>query len=847
MNHLRAWLLACCSLAAATPVLAQSQSAALLTAEAERESAANTPGADVRTAAAFTISTRPGFEDLVDPAPVVVDIYFGGKLIGTTSGVQQPGYFTFDEPDQVVALIAGVTDPETVAAALTGKLASNAGLACGGDPRPGCGVLSPPVAGIIHDPGSFRLEIFIAPAFLAAVEERTREYLPIPDAGLSLISTFAGSVSGVEGRAANYALQNRSILAWRNARLVADVSQSDNFGFQSQILSAELDTGALRYRGGLMFSEPLVFTGQARIYGASVGTQYDTRADAEGTFTQPVALFLPRRSQINTYRDGQLLASMQLDAGNQLVDTSVFPAGAYNITLEIIDDTGATRTETRFFTKDRSLPPVGRTAFSATVGTLAMDMGSGLPEFGDDLFLQGTIGHRLSPNVSIEGGGLLVGPDFVAEAGASYLADGFTGRLVGLAGNKGNYGVIANVSWFDLANVSANAFFRRTWGPGFGSLANRDRFGLTPVNDINLLVGDSTQAGGNIGMRLGRANLRFDGLYFKSPGSEAFYAFGPSFDYATRPTRNLQLTLFGDGRRSSDGWDVRVGIRINFLRNNFVVLGESASAWRRRGGVEDSGPIGNLLATYSSPGVLRGDLSLAAGYARDLDSDRVRAEANLDSQYGRFLGQVEHVFDTPDGGGTRYAANAITSLAIGGRDATLGGRDIGESGIVVSLKGGGADVEMDVLVDDVPRARIRPGQSIPVFLPPYRAYAVRLAPVNGRGGRFDANAREVSLFRGNMQYLEWEMYQVQAVFGRVVDVAGKPLTSAALFGERDFMQTDASGYFQGEVAGEEIYVMRKGGVEMCSITLAPSVSDRPLHDLGDVLCRSASITSGDDS
>ena len=52
---------------------------------------------------------------------------------------------------------------------------------------------------------------------------------------------------------------------------------------------------------------------------------------------------------------------------------------------------------------------------------------------------------------------------------------------------------------------------------------------------------------------------------------------------------------------------------------------------------------------------------------------------------------------------------------------------------------------------------------------------------------------------------------------------------------------------RGEVAGEEIYAMRKGGVEMCSITLAPSVSDRPLLDLGDVLCRSASITSGDDS
>jgi hypothetical protein len=839
----QALLLGAAWLAASLPAGAEAQS--LVRAEGGAAEATGSGNA-VRSAAAFSVSTPPGFEDLVEPAPVVVDVYFGGKLIGTTSGTSEPGHFTFDEPARVVALIGAVREPAAVIAALTGRLDSNSALACGIQPRPGCGVMSPPVAGIIHDPGSFRLEIVIAPAFLAAARVEQREFLPIPDAGLSLISNFAGSVGGVQGRRTDYTLQNRSIVAWRNARLIADVAQSSSFGFQSQILAAELDTGALRYRGGLMYSEPLSFTGQARIYGASVSTQYDTRADAERDFTQPVTLFLPRRAQVNAYRDGLLLGSMQLDAGNQLLDTSDFPEGAYNITLEIVDDTGSARRETRFFTKDRSLPPVGRTAFSATIGTLAMDRGgSGLPPFGDDLFLQGTIGHRLSANVSLEGGALLIGSDFVAEGGANFLADGVTARLVGLAGTKANYGLIASFSWFDLSNVSVNGFFRRTWGPGLSGLAGRDRLGLTSVNDINLLVGDSTQAGGNIGVRLGKANLRFDGLYFKSPGSQAFYAFGPSFDYAVRPARNLQFTLFGDGRRSSEGWDVRVGIRINLLRGNFLVTGEGGGAWRRRGGVDESGVVGNVLANHSSPGVLRGDLSLAAGYARDLDNERVRAEASLDSQYGRFLGQVEHVFDTPDGGGTRYAVNFATSLAVGGRDAAIGGREIGDSGIVVALNGGGDAVEMDVLVDNAPRARIRPGQSIPVFLPPYRSYSVRLAPVSGRGGLFDANAREISLYRGNMKYLEWEVRAVQPVYGRLVDSGGRALGEAVLYGKRDFLQTDASGYFQGEVAGTESFVMRKNGADVCRITVTSPDVQTALFDLGDVVCTTGPAASGE--
>lgn len=786
-------------------------------------------------ATAFPSTTPKGFENLEEPMPVVVDIYFGGVLIGSTSGVQEPGYFTFDAPENVVALMRGVENPGSIIAALTGRLTSNAAFVCAPSTNEGCGSLTPQVAGIIHDPASFRVEIFVAQDLMTVVSLQDSGYLSVPNAGLSLISNITGSFAGVQGRT-NYALQNRSIVSYRNARLQSELNQSEQFGFQTQILAGEVDAGRLRYRGGLMFSDPLAFTGQARIYGASVGSQFDTQADGDSVFSLPLVIFLSRRAQVNTYRDGRLLGSALYDAGNQTIDTSGFPAGAYNVTLEIVDDNGATRTEIRFFTKDRNLPPVGKGAFSLTAGALTLDRRDMLPEFGDDLFLQGTFGYRLGDRFAVEGGGLLVGSDFVLEGGASYLADGFTSRLVGLAGNQGNYGLIANFSWFDLRDVSVNGFLRRTWGPGFGELSTRNRLGLTPINDINLLVGESTQAGGNIGLRIGNANIRFDGLYFKSPNSDAFYSFGPSFDYTWRPVRNAKFLLFADSRRSNDRWDSRVGIRIDFLRNNLAVFSETAGAYRKRNGLGESGAIGNVLATYSNPSVLRGDLSLAAGYARDLDNDRVRAEANFGSQYGRFAGQAEHVFDTLNGSGTRYSANFATSLVAAGGDTTVGGSDVGDSGIVATLAGGAGDLVVDVLIDNTPRARLVSGQSLPIFLAPYRSYSVRIVPVSGQTARFDTRTREVSLYRGNMELLKWEVVLTRAVFGRLVDPAGKPVSNSVITGDFDFMQTDANGYFQGEIATGDRFVVRQQGRKICALRLVLPTKDVPLKRLGDVLC-----------
>lgn len=780
-------------------------------------------------------SAPAGFEDLLEPMSVVVDVYYGGMMIATTSGVQEPGRFTFDDPASVLELIPSIMDRALVVEALSGRLNAHAELVCGSAPRPGCGELMPPVAGVIHDGMRFRVDIFISSELLEVRQVVDDPWLSLPDADFSLISNFAGSVRGVEGRDTNYAIQNRSILAWRNARLAAEVAQSSYYGFETQLLAAELDAGGLRYTGGLFWSSPLSFTGQTRVYGASISSQFDTMAGGEAAYTQPLVVFLMRRAQVNAYRDGRLVGSGLYDPGNQTLDTSQFPAGAYNVTLEIIEDNGARREEVHFFTKDRSLPPPGRTGFSLTAGVLARDVRSALPEMSDMAFIQGTVSHRLTPNIAVDGGALLLGSDFVGEAGTTYLGDGHRARIAGLIGTDGNYGLIAEFSWFDLKTFSANAYVRRTWGPGLGGYGVQDRFGITPVNSVNFLVGDSRQVGGNIGLRLGDVNLRLNGFYNQLARQQSYYAYGPSLDYSWREGRSTQLTLFADGRKSSEGWDTRIGIRVNFNQPDFAVFGELGGAYRKIGNVEQSDVVGSVLATYSNAGIMESDLSVAAGYSHDLDRERVRGEVTLDGQYGRIAGQVQHGFGARDGG-TRYSANFATSLALGGGAVTLGGREIGESGIMVSLEGGNPDLQVDVVVDDAPRARIRPGQSVPIFLPSYRTYAVRLAPVSGASGRFDTSVREVTLYAGNMAALEWQADFVQAVFGRLVDASGTPIANALLSGGRDFMQSDAHGYFQGEIALGDEFVVRAAGQEICRVEFPASTDGSALHRLGDVQC-----------
>ena len=282
-----------------------------------------------------------------------------------------------------------------MAAALSGDLPTHAELVCHDAEPVGCGELSPDVAGVIFDESRFRVEVFVNPKQLAVTGLAGPRYLPQPTAGLSLVDSVAGAISGSSDSETAFGLQNRAIVAYRDARFTSEVAASTDVGFQVETLAASVDRPGVRYQAGLFWSPAFDFTGQSRMYGFGFGSQFDTRADADQIAGAPLVVFLAHRSQVDVLRDGRLLSSRFYEAGNQTLETTYLPDGAYNVTLQIHDTDGTVRELQQFFVKSRAMPPQGSPGFFVAVGALADDTGVGLPAANHQLLIEG--GLRLRP------------------------------------------------------------------------------------------------------------------------------------------------------------------------------------------------------------------------------------------------------------------------------------------------------------------------------------------------------------------------------------------------------------------------------------------------------------------
>jgi hypothetical protein len=150
---------------------------------------------------------------------------------------------------------------------------------------------------------------------------------------------------------------------------------------------------------------------------------------------------------------------------------------------------------------------------------------------------------------------------------------------------------------------------------------------------------------------------------------------------------------------------------------------------------------------------------------------------------------------------------------------------------------GTADASFTILVDGRPHGTVKVGQRIPLLLPEYDVYEIRLEAIDAPSVRFDASPRTVSLYRGTIQTLRWQVDPVFVAFGRLLDAAGQPISDAALEGALEPAFSDAHGYFQVELAGPTELRVQKYGRDPCSITVEPAAGGEDLIDLGEVSCR----------
>jgi Mat/Ecp fimbriae outer membrane usher protein len=799
-----------------------------------------------RVPAAITMTRPPaGFENLLRPQETMVDLFYGGRRRGQVMARFEPGKLQFQDVAAVVRLIPDIADAGAVAATLRGKLDTHAALVCSTGHDSGCGRLAPPVAGIIFDEERFQVELFLNPKVLVNRPAAETRYLPAPTAGPSLVDSFGAAVGGSSDSSPLYSFQNRAILGDQEARLRTDVSYSSGVGFLVDSFVGEVDEPGIRYSGGLFWAPGIDLTGQRKILGLGVGTQFDTRVDRDQVFGNQLIVFLAQRSRVDILRDGRLLTSRSYEAGNQVLDTAGLPDGSYEVVLHIQEIGGRVREERRFFINNARIPPPGDPVYFGYAGVLVDDRAAGGLLPSTTPFFEFGAARRLSDEIAVDATILGTSQKVLAEVGGYLITDFGQFRLAGLVSSDADFGALLQASSLDGSTIGYSLDLRRVWSRSGGPLlplndddTGQHSFNGSSLNAAQLSSGSFTQASASLSYRIGDAQLGLLGTFRQGDHEGTHYSVGPTLYWPVWQENGLQVTLQGNASQSNDGTFAFLGVRIQLFRPQYSVIAAAGAETIPGSGDEGrrTGPVGALSGTWQQSDVLGGDLDLTAGIERNLDFDLASFQAQARGPYGSLYANVAQQIDG-ENPGTQYSVNLLTGSVVNRESAALGGRDLGQSAIVVRLDGDVPDASFEVLVDEAPKGQVQAGGSLPVFVTPYRRYEVRVRPTGGALVRFDNVAQTVTLYPGTVATVAWDVESVIAVFGRALRPDRTPLIDADIEAARGIGRTDDQGYFQMEVGAGEVLTLRPRDGRPCRLHLGAMKAKDGYAAVGNVICQ----------
>lgn len=785
----------------------------------------------------FQSSAPEGFEDLESDRRLLLDVRFGGKKIGQALATIRPGALKFDEPGEVARLIPEVLSPDAVGRALAGFLPSNTALLCGPDRRANCGTLQPEVAGVILDEDSFAVEIFVNPSLLAIADERSLAYLPEPDGEPSLISLFGGTISGSTRGDRAYHLQNRSIASIGTLRLRSDSSLATGAGPSVDNLTLEGDRSNWRYLGGIFWAPGSELVGRRKVAGIGVTTQLDTLVDKEEATGTPLAVFLQQPGRVELLVDGRVVSSQIHSAGHRLIDTSALPNGSYDVVIRVQEDGRPARSERRFFTRESLMAPLGRPRLSAFAGFLqSNDRGFSLEHRTP--FYQASASYRLTPGLGVQA--TLTGSQHKAilEGGTLLSTRLALVRFAGLVSSRGDVGAVLRAFSvghgplalsFDLKTVKS-----RDGGPLLPISSSGSTFSEDPEAGFSSR-GTYTQGIATLDYRFRRGTFRLSGLYRKDASEQASYDLAASLELPVIRTGRLDLRLEADVRKSERDFSSFVGLR-------FLVTGGAAAVSGRAGLSRSGAPGGSAgFVAESQAGWYRQlsdqtQLSTDLAFGQDSEGAHVRGSSNLRSPLVNVRGDVLHLYgEGPNA--TQFTATADSGIVLGEGTISIGAREMSDSAAIVSVRGGDTGQTFEVLVDEVVRGSVANGESLALFLPPYRTYEIRLRSRDAQVASFETAPREATLFPGNVTKLDWEVTPLVVLFGRAVGARGEPVSGAEIIGPHGIGRTDEQGYFQIEASRSDILRFSRSGDDACTV----AVPKLPVRDgyisAGEVLCR----------
>jgi len=746
----------------------------------------------------FLPATEPpaGFEALTAGQRSLVDIYFGGRFITSQMATFRPSFIELSNPAEIVQRIGDITTPEQVIALLTGELNSNASEVCLPGTTENCGMLVPPIAGVVFDEGRFRVDVFINRNFMATRAAEVRKYLPPSDAGFALMQNFSGTVSGsnAQGSDNSFTLYGQTTAAWRENNLHWSWDYSDNNQFSVDQFYGQRDFEGVEYNAGLLSTSGFGFnfTTDQPMVGVRINSSTRTREDESFSSGMPITVFLPTRGRVEVRKDDRLIDSAFFEAGSQQLDTSSFPSGAYNIEIRILDEGGnLLSSETRFFAKQSQIPPMGESLFFVESGRVVdRTEDQALPEVTDQWLFRAGVSRRLHDTLAATAAMAIGSDDGLSELGLFHFGRNYEIEPSLMIADNGTMGVNVNSRFF-LGDLSLSAYFRRIWH-------DEPR---TVVDEGTNLLGNAFEQ-----QALSAAMPLFDGsLSYRYSMNQSYDIDNSALELDRTHALDYRRQLFrardynGDISVSlSKSGDDRIAlVSLNFRYDthhwNFDAR-PSAEVTRQNGESESSQRL-RLSTSWEDHDLLAGDLNIDAGVEGGTGDERIDGSIRYANRYGRANLSAAHTQGS-ENNTTSWAGSMSTSFLTDGNVFAMGGEDSADSAIVVNLDGRDGDV-FDVEINDQRRGYAVAGTPSVVALPPFEQYRVTLSPAGTTLYSFDEREKQVTLYPGNVVTLDYEATPLQLLFGRLT-FNGEPVQNANLVGGSYPSTTDGIGMFQLE-------------------------------------------------
>ncbi len=768
-----------------------------------------------------------GFENLTQEQTTLVDVYYDGRFVASQLATFTNDQITFSNPASLVVAIPTVLDPIAVEQALSLPQATHVEFLCYFETQKNCGVLETEIAGVIFDEGRFRADLFINSAYLSVQSTNLNKYLPASDSGWSWLQTINTAYSGSrEADDETYTVNSGTTFAYGENRLQINsnfqdegVNNIDTFAFRRDWRGMEYQLGDFRSNSG-----NFQFMSDTPLRGVRIASSLDTREDLRQATGNELQVFLRSRSEVSLFKDGRLVSSQNYDAGNQILDTTQLPGGAYDVDIQIRDSAGTVTTETRFYIKSSQLPPVDQALYFLEAGKILANQSEN-NGFADDTgiaLLRGGYNWRFSDQFGFLIGGSIIEDNASMELGLTRLTRNSDFTLGAFVGDDNRRG-----ARFDIRTRFKNYFFsanyRRIWNDEFVAEDETDFFGQSV-----------TQAGVSASTVLPFGRLEVSGRVNRR-----------DIDRVETYSARYELPRLRLGRS-----DVFMGVELTKEEDNR--LGLFTLEWRLNGDhltsqirpeyrYDDLASDDYDLQTNAVLSWRDGDILPDKDLRLDLraqDSELQRnygAEIDFSGRAGRLRLQAERL-DNNGVKTTRYNGNGFTSFMLNSNAAKLGGREQTQSALIIEIEGDVDDAVFNILVNGTVRASTIANSAIAINLRPFESYNVTLQQEGASFVEFEQAPKKVTLYPGNVVTLNWEVAELDVVFGRILDDEGKPITNALVKGVSGLATTDDYGLFQAELARGKSTLQVETMSERCEITLPPYESKRGIGKLGNLRC-----------